>query len=47
MDKAGAYGLQGSAGAFVRAIRGSDSGVIGLPLYETARLLQSAGVLER
>lgn len=47
MDKAGAYGLQGSAGAFVREIRGSDSGVIGLPLYETARLLQSAGVLER
>jgi septum formation protein len=44
MDKAGAYGLQGAAGAFVRRIDGSDSAIIGLPLYETARLLDQAGV---
>jgi len=43
MDKAGAYGIQGRAGAFVTEIRGSYSGVMGLPLYETAQLLKRFG----
>ncbi|MBE0625413.1 MAG: septum formation inhibitor Maf [Burkholderiales bacterium] len=43
MDKAGAYGIQGRAGAFITEIRGSYSGVMGLPLYETALLLQRFG----
>jgi septum formation protein len=38
-DKAGAYGIQGRAAKFVMALRGSYSGVMGLPLYETAELL--------
>jgi septum formation protein len=37
--KAGAYGIQGSAQAFIAHLSGSHSGVMGLPLYETARLL--------
>ncbi len=40
LDKAGAYGIQGAAEAFVRRIDGSCSGIMGLPLYETARLLR-------
>ena len=43
-DKAGAYGIQGRAGAFVTEIRGSYSGVMGLPLYETAQLLRRFGI---
>ena len=43
-DKAGAYGIQGRAGAFVAEIRGSYSGVMGLPLYETALLLRRFGL---
>ncbi|TDY01072.1 Maf family protein [Thiohalophilus thiocyanatoxydans] len=43
-DKAGAYAIQGYAAAFVRELRGSYSGVMGLPLYETAQLLQQAGI---
>ena len=43
MDKAGAYGIQGRAGVFVTQIRGSYSGVMGLPLYETAQLLRRFG----
>ena len=39
LDKAGAYGIQGRAAAFIPELRGSYSGVMGLPLYETARLL--------
>lgn len=39
-DKAGAYAIQGRAALFVREIRGSQSGIVGLPLYETAQLLQ-------
>lgn len=39
MDKAGAYGIQGRAAAFVRHLSGSFSGVVGLPLCETAELL--------
>ncbi len=41
-DKAGAYGMQGAAGAFVERIDGSPSNVIGLPLAETLRLLRVA-----
>ena len=43
-DKAGAYGIQGRAGAFVERLEGSYSGVMGLPLYETANLLRLFGV---
>lgn len=43
-DKAGGYGIQGLAGKFVIQIQGSYSAVVGLPLYETAELLQSVGV---
>ena len=43
-DKAGAYGIQGYAGAFVTQIRGSYSAVVGLPLCETRALLLEAGV---
>ncbi len=42
-DKAGAYGIQGYAGAFVQRIEGSYSGVMGLPLYETVELLRVFG----
>ncbi len=42
-DKAGAYGIQGMAGAFVQRLEGSYSGVMGLPLHETAELLRSFG----
>jgi nucleoside triphosphate pyrophosphatase len=42
-DKAGAYAIQGRAALFVAEIRGSQSGIIGLPLYETAQLLQKMG----
>lgn len=43
MDKAGAYGIQGRAAIFVEEIRGSHSGVVGLPLCETALLLRDFG----
>ena len=43
-DKAGAYAIQGRAGVFVEAIEGSYSGVVGLPVFETARLLERAGI---
>lgn len=43
-DKAGAYGIQGAAGAFVKHIDGSYTGVMGLPLCETVELLQAFGV---
>ena len=45
-DKAGAYGIQGIAGQFVKSIEGSYSAVVGLPLYETVQLLQEFGVIE-
>ncbi|MDH4174443.1 MAG: Maf family nucleotide pyrophosphatase [Betaproteobacteria bacterium] len=44
-DKAGAYAIQGRAALFVAEIRGSQSGIVGLPLYETAQLLQKMGGL--
>jgi septum formation protein len=43
-DKAGGYGIQGLAALFVEHIEGSHSGIMGLPLYETAKLLRRAGV---
>lgn len=43
MDKAGAYGIQGAMARHVRRIEGSYSSIMGLPLYETARLLREAG----
>ena len=43
-DKAGAYGIQGRAGAFASRLEGSYTGVMGLPLYETAQLLRLFGV---
>lgn len=42
--KAGAYGIQGRAAAFIPWISGSHSAIIGLPLHETAQLLAAAGV---
>jgi septum formation protein len=43
-DKAGAYAIQGLAAAFIQSLHGSYSGVMGLPLFETAALLRAAGV---
>jgi septum formation protein len=43
-DKAGGYAVQGFAAVFVERLEGSYSGVMGLPLFETARLLRAAGV---
>jgi septum formation protein len=43
-DKAGGYGIQGLGALFVTELRGSYSGVMGLPLYETASLLNAEGV---
>lgn len=42
-DKAGAYGIQGRAAIFIEEIRGSHSGIVGLPLCETALLLREFG----
>jgi septum formation protein len=43
-DKAGAYAIQGRAAIFIADLRGSYSGVMGLPLFETAELLSKAGL---
>jgi septum formation protein len=43
-DKAGAYAIQGYAAVFIMDLKGSYSGVMGLPLFETAALLEAAGV---
>lgn len=43
-DKAGAYAIQGRGGVFVATMAGSYSGVVGLPVYETALLLRKAGI---
>lgn len=45
LDKAGAYAIQGEPGMYVSRIEGSYSGVMGLPLFETGRLLAAAGVI--
>ncbi|NOS89219.1 MAG: septum formation inhibitor Maf [Methylococcaceae bacterium] len=44
LDKAGAYAIQGLGGIFVESIHGSFSGVVGLPLFETAALLSQQGI---
>lgn len=43
MDKAGAYALQGRAAMFVAEVKGSPSGIVGLPLCETVQLLRGFG----
>ena len=43
-DKAGGYGIQGLGALFVSELRGSYSGVMGLPLFETAGLLSEIGI---
>ena len=43
-DKAGGYGIQGSAAQFISHISGSYSGIMGLPLFETTALLRQAGI---
>jgi len=45
LDKAGAYGIQGRAGTFVKNLSGSYTGVMGLPLFETLDLLEAFGVM--
>ena len=44
LGKAGAYAVQGRAAAFIPQLSGSYSGIMGLPMYETAQLLRAAGV---
>jgi septum formation protein len=43
-DKAGSYGIQGYGAVFIRSLKGSHSGVMGLPLNKTADLLRQAGI---
>lgn len=43
-DKAGGYGIQGIAAQFIERLDGSYSGVMGLPLYETAQILENFGI---
>jgi septum formation protein len=43
-DKAGGYGIQGSAAQYISNISGSYSGIMGLPLFETAQLLSESGI---
>lgn len=45
-DKAGGYGIQGLAAVFIERIEGSYSGVVGLPLFETAALLRPYGIVQ-
>ena len=44
LDKAGSYAIQGMGSMFVESIKGSFSGVVGLPLFETAELLSKQGI---
>jgi septum formation protein len=44
VDKAGSYAIQGMGSMFVESIKGSFSGVVGLPLFETAQLLSKQGI---
>jgi septum formation protein len=44
MGKAGAYGIQGLAGLWVQRMSGSYTGIVGLPAFETAQVLQAAGL---
>ena len=43
-DKAGGYGIQGQAALFIQDIAGSYSGIMGLPIFETGKLLEQAGI---
>ncbi|MDF1583006.1 MAG: Maf family protein [Methyloprofundus sp.] len=43
-DKAGAYAVQGLASIFIQSIQGSFSGIMGLPLFETAQILSNEGI---
>ena len=43
-DKAGAYAIQGRAASFIDEIRGSHSGIVGLPLCDTTLLLRKFGI---
>ncbi len=43
-DKAGGYAIQGLAAPFIEKIQGSYSGIMGLPAYETATILESFGI---
>ena len=43
-DKAGSYGIQGRAAAWIKRIEGSYSGVMGLPLFETVQLINKIAV---
>ncbi len=45
-DKAGGYAIQGLAATFIEHLEGSYSGVMGLPLFETAQLLRQAGIAD-
>ena len=44
LDKAGSYGIQGIGGIFVKRIKGSHSGIAGLPIFETEQLLSRFNV---
>jgi septum formation protein len=44
VDKAGSYAIQGMGSIFVKSIKGSFSGIVGLPLFETAQLLSRQGI---
>jgi septum formation protein len=44
LDKAGGYAIQGLGAVFIESLRGSYSGVMGLPLFETGELLRAAGI---
>ncbi|HEY8048168.1 MAG TPA: Maf family protein [Ramlibacter sp.] len=46
MGKAGAYAVQGRAAAYIAHISGSHSGIMGLPMFETANLLRALGIIE-
>lgn len=46
LGKAGSYGIQGYAARFIEHISGSYTGVMGLPIFETCRLLQTAGLAQ-
>ncbi len=45
LDKAGGYGIQGAAGRWIISIKGSYSGIMGLPLYETSQLLTKLDIM--
>ena len=44
--KAGAYAIQGQASTYIRHMTGSYSGIVGLPVFETCRLLRASGLLQ-